>query len=212
MPTARNLFQLPGRNIVEAESSASTVYYTPPGLPVHRKFTLGLEALVAQFANRELPPVKSWHPQQERAIDMRIDRSGTWHYNGSPINREKMVALFSSVLRKDDDHYYLVTPAEKLLIQVEDAPFLVLLMEVSGDGQAQVLDFTDNCGNRFIADRQHPVWLAEKDGEQLPYVMVRDNLPALLCRAVYYQLAQLLVEHEGASGVWSSGTFFPFVD
>jgi len=168
---------------------------------------LSLEALVEQFSSRALPPVKDWNPQEQRSIDMRIDRAGTWHYNGSAINRQRMVALFSSVLRREADRYFLVTPAEKLEISVECAPFVALLLEVSGQGDSQTLTFTDNCGNRTVADQEHRLWLDES-AEQLPHIMVRDNLPALINRAVYYQIADLLIERNGVYGVWSAGRFF----
>jgi len=142
---------------------------------------------------------------------MRIDRAGAWHYYGSAINRQRMVALFSSVLRREGDQYFLVTPAEKLQITVECAPFVVLLMQVSGEGDSQILTFTDNCGNQTIADQDHRLWLDEGN-EQIPHLMVRDNLPALISRAVYYQLADLLVEQAGGYGVWSAGQFFVLAD
>jgi len=139
---------------------------------------------------------------------MRIDRGGAWYYDGSKIERQRMVALFSTVLRREGDQYFLVTPAEKLQIEVEDAPFIALLLEVTGQGDTQQLNFTDNCGNQFTADQDHPVWMAEKSGEQLPYVVVRENLPAIIARSVYYQLADLVDDRDGVLGVWSAGHFF----
>lgn len=172
---------------------------------------MSLESLVEQFSTRALPPVEKWQPTCERTIDMRIDRSGAWHYNGSVVDRTRMVALFSSVLRREGDQYFLVTPAEKLHITVELAPFVALLLDVADEGGSQVLRFTDNCGNQTVADEHHPLWL-DDDSEQLPYIVVRDNLPALISRSVYYQLADLLVEHQGSHGVWSAGQFFAFAD
>jgi len=168
-----------------------------------------LESLVVQFSNRELPPVASWNPSKQRSINMRIDRQGIWHYEGSPVNRARMVALFSTILRREEDNYFLVTPGEKLHIVVEDVPFVALLMEVQGNGEDQLLNFTDNAGNVFCADSEHRLWVEEVGGETRPYVMVRDSLPALLARPVYYQLAELVVENDLETGVWSSGTFFP---
>lgn len=170
---------------------------------------IDLEELVAQFSDRALPPVASWNPAVERTIDIRIDRKGAWHYFGSPITRERMVALFSTVLRRDGNDYFLVTPQEKLRIAVEDSPFVVLLMDVQGRDEGQLLNFTDNVGNVFSADSNHKLWIEDIDGEPRPYVMVRDALPALLVRPVYYQLAELAVEHNLVTGVWSGGVFFP---
>lgn len=170
---------------------------------------IDLQALVAQFSNRDLPPVTDWNPAVERRIDMRIDRTGKWYYNGSAIERTRMVALFSTILRKDKENYYLVTPQEKLQIVVEKVPFVVLLLNVIGAGNNQKLEFTDNVGNIFTAGADHRLWM-EQDGDQsIPYVIVRNELAALLARPVYYQLAELVLEVDGAAGVWSDGEFFP---
>jgi len=164
-----------------------------------------LESLVAQFGTRELPPVETWRPEKTSSIDITIDRAGDWHYNGSKIERKRMVSLFSTILWREDNTYYLVTPVEKLRIEVEDAPFVAVLMDVQGSEELQVLRFTDNTGNDFIADTDHPISLSESGH---PYVIVRRNLPALLARAVFYQLTDLLQTHENKQGVWSAGTFF----
>ena len=169
---------------------------------------IDLQALVAQFSNRDLPPVSQWNPATERAIDMRIDHNGAWHYNGSVIERVRMVALFSTILRREGDRYFLVTPHEKLAIEVENVPFIVQLMQVSGKAENQSLEFTDNVGNVFAAGADHQLWMAEHSGQSLPYVVVRDNLPGLLSRAVYYQLAELVIERGDTLGVWSDGHFF----
>lgn len=167
-----------------------------------------LEALVAQFSARDLPPVAGWNPDVVRTIDMRIDRGGRWYYHGSAIERTRMVALFSTILRRDGNDYFLVTPQEKLSIQVEDAPFIAQLMNVRGEGRAQQLEFTDNVGNVFTAGQDHRLWIEQRDQQSIPYVIVRDELPALLSRAVYYQLADLIIEEGESDGVWSDGVFF----
>lgn len=167
-----------------------------------------LEALVAQFSARDLPPVSGWKPTSERQIDMRIDRTGKWYYNGSSIDRARMVALFSTILRREGDGYCLVTPHEKLRIEVENVPFVAQLMSVSGAGKEQQLEFTDNVGNVFTAGGGHRLWMAPFDGQSMPYVIVRDELPALLSRPVYYQLAELITNESDESGVWSGGEFF----
>lgn len=167
-----------------------------------------LEALVAQFSARDLPPVSGWNPANERQIDMRIDRAGRWHYNGSSIERARMVALFSTILRREGEGYCLVTPHEKLRIEVENVPFVAQLMSVSGTGKKQQLEFTDNVGNVFTAGEGHRLWMAPFADQSMPYVIVRDELPALLARPVYYQLAELITEENEVSGVWSGGKFF----
>lgn len=171
--------------------------------------TTSLESLVAQFGARGNPPVEKWHPERVGEIDISIDRQGDWYYRGSKIERTRMVALFSTILWRDEDVYYLKTPQEKLKIDVEIAPFVVLLMEVKGEGQSQMLTFTDNTGNQFTAGESNKLWLTEtQSGEPMPLVIVRRDLPALLSRAVYYQLADLLVEHVSGMGVWSDNVFF----
>src|SRR4051812_25388326 len=110
-------------------------------------FPLGLASLAREAASAKgLPPVEKWHPAHCGDSEMRIARDGTWFHQGSPIGRRELVRLFSTVLRKDEDGFMLVTPAEKLAIRVEDAPFLAVLLEVSGSGRAQRLTFITNVG------------------------------------------------------------------
>lgn len=172
--------------------------------------TTSLEALVAQFDTRGTPPVENWNPEKTGSIDIRIDSNGDWYYRDSKIERKRMVALFSTILWRENDTYYLKTPQEKLQIAVEIVPFIALLLDAQGQGESQILSFTDNTGNRFNAGRNNPLWLSETEaGQPAPLVMVRRDLPALLSRPVYYQLADLIVERDGAAGVWSDGVFFP---
>lgn len=172
--------------------------------------TTSLEALVAQFDTRGKPPVETWNPEKTGEIDIYIDRQGNWHYGGSKIERKRMVALFSTILWREKECYFLKTPYEKLKITVEIAPFIAVLLDVEGSGESQSLIFTDSTGNRFTADHEHKLWLSENaTGEPVPLVIVRRDLPALLSRAVYYQLAELIVEHSNTVGVWSEGVFFP---
>jgi len=171
--------------------------------------TTSLESLVAQFDTRGKPPVEQWNPERVGQIDIKIDRLGDWYYQGSKIERKRMVALFSTILWHEEGAYYLKTPHEKLAIDVAVAPFIAVLMDVEGEGESQSLRFTDNTGNRFNADESHKLWLSEtENGEPRPLVIVRRDLPALLSRAVYYQLADLIVEYKFTSGVWSDGVFF----
>ncbi len=171
--------------------------------------TTSLEALVAQFDSRGKPPVEKWSPEKTGTIDIRIDRNGEWYYRDSLIQRKRMVSLFSTILWLEDDNYYLKTPHELLKIEVEVAPFSAVLLDVSGQGESQSLCFTDKTGNRFTAGKDNRLWLSQSpDAESLPLVIVRRNLPALLSRPVYYQLAELLVNHNDSAGVWSDGVFF----
>jgi uncharacterized protein len=157
---------------------------------------------------RGLPPVEDWHPAHCGDSGMRICRDGTWFHQGSPIGRRELVRLLSTLLRKDDDGFMLVTPAEKLQIAVEDAPFVAVLMDVAGEGEQQRLDFTTNVGDRTIAGAAHPLRFVQEKGAPVPYVHVRGGLEAKLSRAVYYQLVDLAVLQRDRLGVWSDGIFF----
>ena len=163
-------------------------------------------------AGRELPPVERWNPALCGDIDIRIARDGTWFHQGSPIGRTELVRLFSTILRRDGDDYVLVTPAEKLRIKVEDAPFMAVLMDAEGEGSEQRLIFTTNVGDVTVAGADNPIRV-ETDPvseEPAPYVHVRRGLEARIARAVFYQLADLAVPDEaGIVGVWSGGVFFP---
>ena len=169
-----------------------------------------LAAIVAAISNQQLPPVDTWNPSRTDDIDIRIAANGDWFHQGSHIRRSRMVRLFSSVLRVDDDgHTYLVTPLERLRIVVEDAPFMAVGMERHGVGDDQTLVFTTNVGDQVIADAAHPIIVeyAEKDGEPSPYVVVRDKLRAKLNRAIFYDLAEQAIMKDGVAGVFSGGFF-----
>lgn len=165
---------------------------------------------------REPAPVHLWHPEFSGELDMHIARDGTWYHEGGPITRTALAQLFSGILRLDEDgRYYLVTPVERWAIKVDDAPFVTVRLEVQGQGQQQRLIFHTSLEHRVVADQEHPisVWLDPQSQEPSPYILLRSNLQALIHRNVFYQLAELAVEHEveGALrlGVWSSGVFFP---
>ncbi|WP_299787390.1 DUF1285 domain-containing protein [uncultured Marivita sp.] len=177
----------------------------------------GIAASVRATKSKGLPPVHLWDPPFCGDLDMRIARDGTWFYLGTPIGRALLVKLFSSILRKDGDKYFLVTPVEKVGITVEDAPFVATDFEVSGEGEAQVLTFTTHVGDTAVAGPDHPIRV-ERDaetGEPSPYVLVRANLEALIDRKSFYRLVECGAHHEvdGQSwfGVWSGGQFFPII-
>lgn len=164
------------------------------------------------------PPIHLWNPEVVKDIDMRIARNGIWYYNGTPIERRRLVRLFSTVLRREEDgDYYLVTPVEKCRINVEDVPFQAILLEVTFSGHDQVLKFTTNVADEVVVDEVHPIHVAinMRSGEPSPYVVVRDGLEALISRNTWYQLTELMVTErvkgEDWLGVWSSGTFFRFI-
>jgi hypothetical protein len=188
---------------------------------MNRKDILDPAAIAARLPKNKVPPVHLWHPERCFDIDIRITRDGAWLYNGSPINRRRMIRLFSTVLRQDDDdRYYLVTPAEKIGIKVDDVPFLAVEMTVHGTGREQVLTFRTNVDDEIMAGPEHPIRVAvdEKSEEPSPYVLVRDRLEALISRSVYYDLVELAVEERQDDsdatifGVWSAGGFFEIGD
>jgi len=174
-----------------------------------------LESLRSALSQPSLPPVHQWHPAETREIDMRIARNGDWFYNGSIIPRKRMVKLFSTVLRVDDDgHTYLVTPHERLRIQVDDAPFTAILLQKKGVGKKAGLVFTTNIGDEVLCGKSNPITVEYKkpNGEPSPYVHVRDNLRALLSRSVFIELAELAESLDGVLGVYSDGHFMPLAE
>ena len=157
-------------------------------------------------------PVDSWNPTHCGDAGLEILRNGAWRHEGTPITRESLVKLFATILRKDaDGETYLVTPAEKVRVRVEDAPFLAIRADRDGADQNQTLVFTTNVGDVVAADAAHPIRVSidRATGEPRPYVLVRGRLEARILRAPFLELAEWAVEHEGRTGVWSGGAFFP---
>jgi uncharacterized protein len=180
----------------------------------------GLAAMISRAADpaRGLPPVERWNPPFCGDIDMEIAADGTWFYMGTPIGRQPLVRLFSTVLRKDEDgRTYLVTPVEKVGIRVEDAPFLAVEMTKTGKGSDQALTFRTNVGDIVEARAEHPLRfvIAGDHAELKPYLHVRGRLEALVSRAVMYDLVELgeTVEIDGRSmfAVRSGGVVFPIM-
>ncbi len=173
----------------------------------------GIAASVKATKGKGLPPVHKWNPPFCGDLDMRIARDGTWYYLGTPIGRFELVRLFSSILRKDDDKYFLVTPVEKVGITVDDAPFVAVDFESEGEGEAQTLTFHTHVGDQAIAGPDHPIRVIRdpETGEPSPYVLVRANLEALIDRKSFYRLVDLGAHHDGWFGLWSLGQFFPII-
>jgi hypothetical protein len=147
-------------------------------------------------------------------LAMRIARDGTWFYRGSPIARLPLVKLFASVLRREaDGHYWLVTPAERGKIEVDDVPFLAVALTAEGEGREQQLIFTTNLDDIVTAGADNPLRVeTAANGEPAPYILVRDDLEARIARSVFYELVELgreeRVENTTQFGVWSRGMFF----
>ncbi len=175
-------------------------------------------AMVNAIKTQGPAPVHLWDPPFCGDIDLCIKRDGSWVHEGRPIRRMAMVRLFASILKREGEEFFLVTPVEKVRIQVEDCPFLVVTMAVRNEGAAnapQVIEFTTNVGDSLTLDSTHPLRLgteeAAPEAEPHPTVRVRNGLDALLRRSVFYQLVELAQPHpEDAArvGVWSSGVFF----
>jgi len=179
----------------------------------------GLEGVAAaaqsaskgQAPGRGLPPVHLWNPAHCGEIDIVIRRDGLWFHEGSPIGREALVRLFSTVLRKDPDGFHLVTPVEKMKITVEDAPFIAVRVDQVG----QALRFTTNVGDEVEAgpDNEVRVEANPQTGEPRPYLHVRRGLEARIRRPVFYELVEMASERDTPDGprlgVTSNGVWFP---
>lgn len=175
-------------------------------------------AQAAQAASQKgLPPVHLWNPPFCGDLDIRIARDGTWFYLGTPIGRAPLVKLFSSILKREGDDYFLVTPVEKVGIRVDDVPFVAVDHRVEGAGTDRLLHFTTHVGDEVTAGPETPirVVLDADSGEPTPYVMVRAGLEARIDRKTFYRLVEL-GEHETIAGVSqfglrSGGVFFPIL-
>jgi uncharacterized protein len=167
---------------------------------------------IAKLADEaRLPPVESWNPTHCGHSDMRIARDGTWFHQGSPIGRPAMVKLFSTILRREPDgSFVLVTPVEKLTIDVEDAPFLAVELKSEGTGEERRLAFRLNTGDLIVAGADHPLRFEQREDGPHPCLLVRKGLEALVARPLYYELANAALD-EGSTppGLWSDGMFFP---
>ena len=160
--------------------------------------------LTEKQQNKKLPPVHLWHPEQSGTIDIRIDSDGQWFHEGAPIQRQPLVDLFATIMREEEGAYYLVTPVEKLAIEVADVPFVAIDMDVKGSGTDTDLLFTTNVGDYVMANVEHEIYMRN----ERPYVEVRDNLTARIARSVYYRLVEFGVEEKGALYVYSQGARF----
>ena len=180
--------------------------------------TNATEALMkaAQEAEKsgKLPPVHLWNPPFCGDLDMEIKRDGTWFYEGTPIGRPRMVRLFSTILKREGDAYFLVTPVEKVGLRVEDAPFVAVDFEAAGTGEAQTLTFETNVGDYALAGPEHEIRVErDANGEPSPYIHIRSGLDELIDRKSFYRLIDLgtTEPQDGVDmfGFWSSGRFFP---
>lgn len=169
-----------------------------------------LSDIAAAVAERRLPPVEEWNPSHCGHSGIRIARDGTWFHEGRPITRPAMVRLFSTVLRREPDgSHVLVTPAEKLTVDVDLAAFVSTAMVIEGQGRDARIAFELNSGDAVLLGPGHKLRLVEGPSGTVPLITVRGGLEASLSRPVYYELAELALSSDnGAPGVWSNGAFF----
>ena len=180
----------------------------------------GLEAITgaldtASGGRKGPPPVERWNPPFCGDLDMRIATDGTWFYAKTPIGRPALVKLFASVLKREGDRYFLVTPVEKCGIQVEDAPFLAVELDIKESSGGRVLNFRTNVDDWVQCGPAHALRFEPESGTDglKPYLHVRRDLWAKVTRALFFDLVELGEEREfegkAMFGVTSMGTFFP---
>ena len=159
---------------------------------------------------QKLPPVHLWNPPLCKNIEMRIDERGQWYFNNSPINRRRMIKLFSTVLRRDGNDYFLVTPIEKIKVKVDKKPFIVIDFEVKKEQGFTKIFFLTNTDTVICLNQKNKltVEVDKKTKEPFPYIVVRNNLEALISRSVFYKLVDLSLEREGELFIESNQTLF----
>ncbi len=174
---------------------------------------ISLAELQRLIDERKLPPVDQWDPANCGHSGMRIARDGTWYHEGAPIRRPAMIRLFSTVLRREPDgSHVLVTPVEKLAIDVDATAFRAVGMECEGDGRERTIALSLDSGDALLVGPDHPLRIeASADGPS-PRVLVRHGLEAELSRPLYYELADIAIaEGHDPPGIWSEGAFFPLM-
>lgn len=169
-----------------------------------------LAALAAAIGERRLPPVERWDPPLRGHSGMRIAADGRWFHEGKPIDRPAMVRLFATVLRREaDGSHVLVTPHEKLAIDVDSTAFRALAMTQEGEGRTRRIAFELDSGDAVILDADHPLRIVQEGNAPSPRILVRHGLEARIARPLYYDLAEIaLAEGHDPPGIWSSGCFF----
>src|ERR1035441_257164 len=157
----------------------------------------GIAAAVTGEKRKGPPPVERWNPPFCGDIDMRIAADGTWFYQKTPIGRPALVKLFASILKREGDKYFLVTPVEKVGLIVEEVPFLGVELKVEHDARGQVLNFRTNVDDWVAAGPGHALrFETEASGGLRPYLHVRRELWAKVTRALFYDLVELGEERE----------------
>jgi hypothetical protein len=175
----------------------------------HLLAALKAEAASGVGPGRPAPPVERWNPAHCGDIGMEILADGTWRHEGTRITRESLVRLFASILRKDEDGAtYLVTPGEKIVVRVADAPFTAIRVDRDGQGAGQTLVFTTNVGDVVAAGAENPIRVSYAGETPRPYVRVRGRLEARILRAPFYEMVEWAEQRDGKLGLWSGGVWF----
>ena len=175
----------------------------------------GIAGAAKTASGKGPPPVDLWNPPYCGEIDMRIAMDGTWFYQKTPIGRPALVRLFASILKREGDHYFLVTPVEKCGIAVDDAPFMAVELKIESAGATRRLSFRTNVDDWVECGRDHPLRFEPEAGTGglKPYLLVRRNLWAKVTRALFYDLVDLGEERAVAGvpmfGIACAGEFFP---
>lgn len=169
-----------------------------------------IDSLFDQLRAAKEQPIGDWQPRRIVELDIEVDAAGQWRHQGSGFQRQAIVKLFATVLRREGEEFFLVTPAVKYRIRVADAPFLAVEMQVRATAGGQDLYFRTNMDEVVRADRRHPLFVAaaRDRAEQYPYIAVRAGLHARITRPVYYQLAELAEPSGGAYLLRSAGQVF----
>ncbi len=180
--------------------------YTPPELQ-----NLSLADIAALAQQRKLPPVAQWNPEHSSDSKMQILSDGRWFHDGGEIKRASMVRAFSSLLRKDSDGYWLVTPYEKQSIIVEDTPFVAVELNSEGSGEDRTIFMRLNVDEIVVIGPQNAIFMRpSSEGDHIPYIEVRNGLMAKCARAVAYDLYEIAIEESETDdiGLWSGGSYF----
>ena len=170
-----------------------------------------IEEQVGKGRNYDAPPLHLWHPPLSGDIPIVITAYGTWYHDGGKIERESLVGLFASILRREEDgHYYLVTPGEKWRIEVELHPLMVTDVEVLGEGDIPVLQAVLNTGKKVLINEEHPLFLEPAVGD-IAAIKLPHGLTALFTRAAWYRLVEMAEDRDGVATVTSAGHAFRLV-
>ena len=208
MATISNPHKVEQKGFVQTMNNKKAITPSPEGIA---------EAARAATKIQSSPPVMSWNPPFCGDLDIRIARNGTWFYLGTPIGRFELVKLFSSILKVEDGKYFLVTPVEKVGIQVDDAPFIAVdFNEIKINGE-KALKFETHVGDQVIANAKNPIRV-ERDAvsdEPAPYIHIRNGLEALIDRKTFYRLVEIgqhkKYDNENWFGIESASSFFPII-